>query len=152
MKLPQIIATALALLFLVLIPTSALAQEQQNNTHTIEQELQKIMAQQAPLVEDDIRFYLTNVDPIFRLRFEPDKLADTIASIGVWPEERFVYVTTKMAVGMSLIMRFGDPRNNDIPDFVRPTDEERKLIEKYKDELTRAMTLVQARYATASGL
>lgn len=142
------IVPVLALVILAFAVTSAPAQDDKDR---IERELEKTMSLQSPLVEDDVKLYLANVEPIFRLRFEPEKLIDTIKAIGAWPEDRFAYVTTKMAVGMSLIMRPDDARNQVVPDFARPTPVELALIKRYQDELTRAMSMIEARYATASG-
>jgi len=109
--------------------------------------LERSMARQAPLASDDIRTYLKYVDPIYRLRFEPDRQTEVIREINFWDENRFAYVTTKMAVGMSLLLRPDDSRNKSIPNFARPTPAELTMIKTYQDELGKAMESMQTKYA-----
>lgn len=118
----------------------------------IQQQLEKIMISQPPLTEDDVRLYLANAEPIYRLRDEPGRLPETIKAIGGWLDDRFAYVTTKIAVGLSLLIRPDDPRNTGLPAFVRPTPDELTLIKRYQDELTRALERAQAaRQAAMAG-
>ncbi len=104
------------------------------------------MARQEPLSENDIRIYLENVELIYQLRFEPDRLAEAVKTISAWTEGRFAYVTTKMATGMSMLMRPGDARNNAIPEFAKPTAQEQALIRRHQEALSRAMEAMQAKY------
>jgi hypothetical protein len=131
----------------VLAAGPALAQNDQEN---LQGTLARSMARQAPLSDDDIRTYLRYVEPIYRLRFEPDRQNELIRTINIWDENRFAYVTTKMAVGMSLLMRPSDARNNAIPDFARPSRTELELIKSHQDELAQHMDSLQAKYAAGS--
>ncbi len=116
------------------------------------QQLEKLMIRQPPLTEDDVRLYLSNAEPIYRLRDDPGRLPETVKAIGGWPEDRFAYVTTKVAVGLSLLVRPDDPRHAGLPEFVRPTADELTLIKRYQDELTRALERAQTvRQAEAAG-
>ena len=127
----------------IFLPTWAVAQE---DVQRATQELKKIMTQEEPLNENDVRLYLTNADPIYRLRFEPDKLEETILAIGGWSEQRFTYVTIKMAVGMSQLMNPDDFRHQDVMGFAQPSPQELAVIMAHQDELNRVMERIQARY------
>lgn len=133
----------------VLAPTPgpALAQSEQA---AIQGSLERSMARQELLTDEDIRTYLKYADPIYRLRFEPERQDEVIREINFWDEKRFAYVTTKMAVGMSLLLRPGDARNNSIPGFARPKPEELNLIRRHQDELIRTMDSIQSKYAPNS--
>lgn len=122
----------------------------QTELETINQQLEKAMVRETSLTDEDIKLYLLNVEPIYRLRFEPDRLPEVIKAIGGWSENRFAYVTTKISVGMSLILRPDDPRNAGIPAFTRPNQQELALLRRNQDNLTRAIEAVQTRYATAN--
>ncbi|MDR0882486.1 MAG: hypothetical protein LBP55_08085 [Candidatus Adiutrix sp.] len=108
--------------------------------------LARTMASQELLTEADVIAYLNNLEPIYRLRFEPGRQQETIRNIGVWSEERFAYVITKMASGLSRLFRPGDPRNNGLADFARPTPAEEALIRRYQDDLGRALEAIQVKY------
>lgn len=140
-----------ALMFLLisgpLLAGPALAQNDQDK---IQGSLARSMLRQAPLSNDDILTYLKYVEPIYQLRFTPNRQGDVVRAINVWDENRFAYVTTKMAVGMSILMRPGDARNNAIPDFARPSQPELELIKSHQDELARQMDSLQAKYAAGS--
>lgn len=133
-------------------PSAAATKPPMPTDDRIQQQLETLMIRQPPLTEDDVRLYLANAEPIYRLRDEPDRLPETIKAIGGWPEDRFAYVTTKIAVGLSFLIRPDDPRSAGLPDFVRPTPDELTLIKRYQDELTRALERAQAaRQAAATG-
>ena len=127
---------------LMSVPASA-----QSDLETINQQLEKAMSRETPLTEEDIRLYLANVDPIYRLRFEPERLPDTVKAINGWTENRFAYVTTKISVGMSILLRADDPRNAAVPVFARPSQQELALLRRYQEDLTRAIEGVQSRYS-----
>ncbi len=119
----------------------------QSDLIKIQQALEKTMVGQEPLTEDDVRTYLTNVEAIYRLRFEPDRMPEAIKATDGWTESRFAYVTTKMAVGMSMLMRRDDPRLANLPEFVKPTPAELTLIKQYQEDLGRVMEQLQAKYS-----
>lgn len=132
---------------LALSPGLALAQ---NDQAALQGSLERSMARQAELTDEDVKTYLKYADPIYRLRFEPERQDEVIREINFWDENRFAYVTTKMAVGMSLLLRPGDARNNSIPNFARPKPEELNLIRRHQDELIRTMDSIQSKYAPNS--
>lgn len=132
---------------LALTPGLAAAQNEQA---ALQSSLERSMARQTDLTDEDIRTYLKYADPIYRLRFEPERQSEVIREINFWDENRFAYVTTKMAVGMSLLLRPDDSRNNSIPSFTRPKQEELNLIKRYQDELIRTMDSIQSKYAPNS--
>lgn len=119
----------------------------QDDSESLQHILERGMSRQAPLTADDVRVYLKNVEQIYRLRFEPGRQADVVREINYWDENRFAYVTTKMAVGMSLLLRPDDARNKSVPNFTRPTAAEMTLIKTYQDELAKAMESMQTKYA-----
>lgn len=136
-----------ALLLAVLIVFfSVSAAQAQNLSKESQDRLYKVMDAQEELTEDDVKMYIQNAEAIFKLRFEPDKLNETVDAIG-WPDKRFAYVTTKMAAGMSLLLKPDDSRNNSIPEFARPTSGELRLIQRYQSQLDAAMTHAQRTYA-----
>ena len=110
--------------------------------------LAQVMGQEQPLADADLRLYLENAEAIYRLRFEPEKLDETAAAISGWTPGRFAYVTTKVAVGMSEIMRPDDQRNRNVPEFAKPSPPEVTVIRRAQDELTRTMERLQAQYGT----
>ncbi len=110
----------------------------------LSRELSRSMAREAPLTEDDYRLYLANLEKIFALRQAPEEALAAAAGISGWSESRFAYVTTKMAVGMSMVLKPDDPRNLEIPDFARPTEREMALIRLHRDELVKSMEALQA--------
>ena len=135
------ISLAAAGLILAVSPASA-----QSDQEKIQQQLESAMAKEGPLTDEDVRIYLANIDPIFRLRTEPARLGETVRSIGGWSESRFAYVTTKIAVGMSLLLRPGDSRNNGLPAFAKPDTQEMALLKRYQEELSREMEAAQLKY------
>jgi len=110
--------------------------------------LAQVMTQEQPLADADVRLYLENAEAIYRLRFEPEKLDETAAAINAWTPSRFAYVTAKIAVGMSQLLRPDDPRNLSVPEFVKPSPHEMTIIRRAQDELTRTMERLQAKYGT----
>jgi hypothetical protein len=122
----------------------------QNNREQFQAPLARSMARQLPLSEDDVSTYLRYAEQIYHLRFAPNNQEALIRTINIWDENRFAYVTTKMAVGMSLLMRPSDTRNNAIPGFARPTAGELELIKRHQDELARQMDSLQAKYAAGN--
>ncbi len=121
------------------------AQTQTDKEKTsLSRELARSMAREAPLTEDDYRLYLANLEAIFALRQSPERAPDLAAAIPAWSESRFAYVTTKMAVGMSMILKPDDPRNLAVPDFARPTEREMALIRLHRDELVKSVEALQA--------
>ena len=139
-------ALLLALAFILFSDPAAQAQ---NPSRTSQEQLYKIMDPQDELTEDDVKIYLQHADAIFRLRFEPGKVNETARLIG-WSEKRFAYVTTKMAAGMSLLIKPDDSRNNSIPEFARPTRSETALIQRYQTQLEAAMAQAQRAYAAGA--
>ena len=129
--------------------SAALPALAQSDQEKIQQQLESAMAKEGPLTDEDIRIYLANIDPIFRLRSEPARLSETVRNIGGWSEGRFAYVTTKVAVGMSLLLRPGDSRNNGLPAFARPSNQEMELLRRYQEELSREMEAAQLKYGNA---
>ena len=123
----------------------------QDDQEKMRRQLERLMAGESELTEDDVKIYLNNIDKIFALRFEPDKLPEVAKSVEGWSERRFAYVSTKMAVGMHMLIKPDSPINVTIPDFAKPTGQERDLIKRYQDSLNRAMERVQAKYAAGSG-
>ncbi|MDR1044827.1 MAG: hypothetical protein LBP33_06885 [Candidatus Adiutrix sp.] len=136
-----IICLAVAGLMAAVPPASA-----QSDQEKIQQQLESAMAKESPLGEEDVRIYLANVDSIFRLQVEPGRLGETARNIGGWSESRFAYVTTKIAVGMSLLLRPTDSRNSGIPAFARPDTQETALLRRYQEELSREMEAAQLKY------
>lgn len=139
------IAALMALLAASLQASPALAQGNAELVK-IQQQLLKVMARQEPLTAGDIKTYLANAEAIYRLRYEPEKLQEVSEGISAWDDDRFAYVTTKVAVGMSLLMKPDDARNRSLPAFARPTQAELDLIKRHLDELTRAMDAIRAKY------
>lgn len=140
---PSSIRLASNLLMMVLALVVLMASEshaQDASSRQALERLEMVMDQQEELTEDEVKLYLQHVNDIYRLRFEPDRLNETVRLINQWSEKRFAYVTTKMAAGMSILMKPGDPRNNSIPQFARPTSGELALIKRYQDQLDEAMT------------
>ena len=138
----------LPFLFLVLLlgtTASSAAQTEQNQLY---ERLAQVMAQEQPLAEADVRLYLENAEAIYRLRFEPEKLDETATAISAWTPSRFAYVTTKIAVGLSQILRPDDQRNLNVPEFAKPSPPEVTVIRRAQDELTRTMERLQAKYGT----
>ncbi|KXS56369.1 MAG: hypothetical protein AMR96_03040 [Candidatus Adiutrix intracellularis] len=125
----------------LLVPAAA-----QDEQDLVYERLAQIMVKEQPLADEDVRIYIENAESIYRLRFEPEKLNETIKSINSWTENRFAYVTTKMAVGMSQLIRPEDPRNTSIPEFAKPSPPEIAVIRRAQDELTRTMERLQAKY------
>lgn len=120
------------------------AQAQNDDTGRVTEMLRASMSRQAPLTEEDVRTYLSHAEAIYMLRYEPEKTAQVVSETG-WTENRFAYVSTKVAVGMSLLVRRDDPRNASIPDFARPAGAELSLLRSYQDDLVKAMEAAQAR-------
>ena len=118
----------------------------QNDLSRIQGLLENSMAKQTILTEDDVKTYLTHIESIYLLRFDPARVDEVIRETG-WTEDRFAYVTTKMAVGMSVLLRPDDPRNRSIPDFAQPSGAEKSIIRRYQEDLARTMEQVQAKYA-----
>ena len=118
----------------------------QNWEDPLYERLAQVMDQEQPLADADIRLYLENAEAIYRLRFEPEKLDETAAAISAWTPGRFAYVTTKVAVGMSQLMRPDDQRNLGVPEFAKPSPPEVTVIRRAQDELTRTMERLQAQY------
>lgn len=141
------LAAAVLLAALVFFPSAPAGA--QDDLEKVQAQLEKVMARQEPLSEEDVRVYLENVEIIYQLRFEPDRLAEAVKTVSAWSEGRFAYVTTKMATGMSILMRPGDARNNSIPEFAKPNSQETALIRRHQDALSRAMEAMQAKYNPA---
>jgi hypothetical protein len=114
----------------------------------LNERLAQVMAQEQPLADADVRLYLENAEAIYRLRFEPEKLDETAAAISAWTPGRFAYVTTKVAVGMSQLLRPDDQRNLNVPEFARPSPPEITVIRRVQDELARTMERLQGKYGT----
>ena len=135
------------LLLTMLLGTAASAAAQTEEAQIYER-LAQVMAQEQPLADADVRLYLENAEAIYRLRFEPDKMDETAAAISSWTPGRFAYVTTKIAVGMSQLLRPDDQRNMTVPEFAKPSPPEVTVIRRAQDELTRTMERLQAKYGT----
>ena len=131
----------------VLLAAGAPAAAQSEQVLFYEQ-LAQVMALEQPLADEDIRLYLENAEAIYRLRFEPEKLDETAAAISAWTPARFAYVTTKVAVGMSQLLRPDDQRNLNVPEFAKPSPPEVTVIRRAQDDLTRTMERLQAKYGT----
>jgi hypothetical protein len=129
---------------LLLSATAAFAQ---NPSRESQDRLYKVMESQEELSEDDVKLYLQHAEAIYKLRFEPGALDDTVRLIGSWSDKRFAYVTTKMAAGMSLLITPDDSRNNSIPEFARPTSGELRLIQRYQLQLETAMAQARRAYS-----
>lgn len=145
----SILTLTILALFLWLPPQALMAQ---SDSARIQNMLESSMAKQTILTDDDVRTYLEHAESIYLLRFDPSKADEVIKETG-WSEGRFAYVTTKMAVGMSLLMRPDAPRNSSIPEFARPSGAELSVIRRFQEDLARTMEAVQARHApdAASG-
>jgi hypothetical protein len=135
-------------LALTLLLGTAAPAASQTNQPQINERLAQVMAQEQPLADADVRLYLENAEAIYRLRFEPEKLDETAAAISAWTPGRFAYVTTKISVGMSQLLRPDDQRNATVPDFAKPSPSEITVIRRAQDELTRTMERLQAKYGT----
>lgn len=131
---PLAIALALALGALFCLAPAAGAADKPKA-----EELERAMRFEAPLAEADLRLYLANLPAIFSLRGQPDKAAETAAAIPGWTQNRFAYVTTKMAVGLSLLLRPDDARTAAVPAFAKPTAQEMALIKSHQDEVVKAL-------------
>ena len=139
---------AFVLAMVIFSPSWVLAQGEEQRRAS--QELRKIMINQELLNANDVRVYLANADAIYRLQFEPDKLQETILATGAWSEQRFIYVTVKMAVGMSQLMNPANFRPQDVSaNFAQPTPQEMAVIMEHQDELNRTMERIQERYRPA---
>jgi len=138
----------LPFLFMILLLGTAGTAAAQTEQAQLNERLAQVMSQEQPLADADVRLYLENAENIYRLRFEPEKLDETAAAINAWTPGRFAYVTTKMAVGMSLLLRPDDPRNLNVPEFAKPSPPEMTVIRRAQDELTRTMERLQAKYGT----
>ena len=118
----------------------------QNDLNRIQGLLESSMAKQTILTENDVKTYLAHSESIYLLRFDPARVDEVIKETG-WTGDRFAYVTTKMAVGMSVLLRPDDPRNRSIPSFAQPSGVEKSIIMRYQEALDRTMEQVQARHA-----
>ena len=136
------------LLLALLILGTAAPSAAQTEQDQLYERLAQVMAQEQPLAEADVKLYLENAEAIYRLRFEPEKLDETAAAISAWTPGRFAYVTTKIAVGMSQLLRPDDQRNLNLPEFTKPLPPEVAVIRRAQDELTRTMERLQAKYGT----
>lgn len=106
--------------------------------------LERSMSREAPLSEDDYKIYMANLRDIFALSQAPQGAAELAKNINSWSENRFAYVSTKMAVGLSLLLKPEDPRNQQIPAFARPSEQEMRIIRNHRDELVKAMETLAA--------
>jgi hypothetical protein len=138
----------LPFLFMALLLGAASPAEAQTEEALLQERLAQVMAQEQPLADADVRLYLENAEAIYRLRFEPEKLDETAAAISAWTPGRFAYVTTKIAVGMSQLLRPDDQRNLNVPEFAKPSPPEVAVIRRAQDELTRTMERLQVKYGT----
>ncbi len=138
------VAAFAALIFLA-APESLKAQEAKIAPDRLAKELERAMSRETPLTEDDYRIYMANLDKIFALRQAPERAGQTAAEISDWTPSRFAYVTTKMAVGMSMLLKPDDPKNQAVPAFARPTEREMNLIENHRDELVKSVEALEAR-------
>lgn len=144
-KAVSTILAALAFIF-ILVP-GAWAQ---SDLPRIQNMLETSMGRETILTENDVRTYLAHAEEIYLLRFDPSGVDEVINRTG-WSANRFSYVTTKMAVGMSLLLRPDDPRNASIPHFAKPSSAEQGVIKSYQEDLARAMETVQARHSRNGG-
>jgi len=133
----------MALFLAAAAPAGAQTEEAQ-----LYERLAQVMAQEQPLADADVRVYLENAEAIYRLRFEPEKMNETAAAISAWTPGRFAYVTTKIAVGMSLLLRPDDQRNLNVPEFAKPSPPEVTVIRRVQEELARTMERLQGKYGT----
>jgi hypothetical protein len=101
--------------------------------------LYDLMARQSPLLESDLIFYEKNAACILALNDAPEALSWVIAELGV-TEARFIYVVTK--VGLGLLQAAGSNyfQFHQIPDFAWPNQEETALIAAHLDQLTKALS------------
>ncbi|UQZ89031.1 hypothetical protein C4J81_07390 [Deltaproteobacteria bacterium Smac51] len=144
-KLPVLVMAATALAYIlssIFAAETALAQTKEKAR--LSRELQRTMSRETPLAEEDYRTYMANLEAIFSLRQSPERASEVAAAIPGWSESRFAYVTTKMAVGMSMLLKPDDPRNAAAPDFAKPDTREMALIKRHKDELVKAVESLQA--------
>jgi hypothetical protein len=138
----------LPFLFMALLLGMPSPAEAQTEEALLQERLAQVMAKEQPLADADVRLYLENAEAIYRLRFEPEKLDETAAAISAWTPGRFAYVTTKIAVGMSQLLRPDDQRNLNVPEFAKPSPPEVTVIRRAQDELTRTMERLQVKYGT----
>ncbi|MDR2726030.1 MAG: hypothetical protein LBC90_08260 [Candidatus Adiutrix sp.] len=136
------------LLLLALILGTAAPSAAQTEQAQLYERLAQVMAQEQPLAEADVRLYLENAEAIYRLRFEPEKLDETATAISAWTPSRFAYVTTKIAAGMSQLLRADDQRNLDVPEFAKPSPPEVAVIRRAQPELKSTMERLQVKYGT----
>lgn len=103
--------------------------------------LYALMDRQNPLGERDLAFYEKNLAYIVALNDEPEALSRVLSETG-WSEDRFVYVVTKVGLG---VLRAVDPDNlqlRNVPTFAWPDVEELALIEAHLDSLEKAFQIV----------
>ncbi|MDR2935141.1 MAG: hypothetical protein LBV70_04585 [Candidatus Adiutrix sp.] len=136
------------LMLMVLLLGLAAPAAAQTEEAQLRERLAQVMAQEQPLADADVRLYMENAEAIYRLRFEPEKLDETAAAISAWTPGRFAYVTTKVAVGMSQLLRPEDQRHLNVPEFAKPSPPEVTVIRRVQDELARVMERLQVKYGT----
>ena len=126
----------------------AAAQARGGDQAPLHEHLARIMAQEQPLADEDVRLYLENAEAIYRLRFEPEKMEETAAAISAWTPSRFAYVTAKMAASLGPLLLPDAQRGLAAPEFAKPTPAEYTVIRRAQDDLLRVMGSLQAKYAS----
>ena len=129
-----------AMICLVIFAAPCLAQKQTPGKAA--SELQKNMAGESVLTETDVKTYINNLEALIRLHQDPIKLPEVVKGLG-WTEKRYIYVTTKMSVGLAELMKPDEPNLKNVPNFARPTVQELTLIKSHQAEILKMLDALQ---------
>lgn len=134
----KILLTLALALSLALASTLALAQMSPMGA-ALPQEMASALEKEKPLSQADIDAYVKLLPKMGVAATDPAALAKLYEGAGL-SEVRFTYISSKVGLGMALAAgATADQLNlNQMPEVLRPTDEEVALVKKNLSELQKA--------------
>jgi hypothetical protein len=99
--------------------------------------LYNIISGEYPLNNNDIDRYIRELPLILALNDDPSLINELLAATG-WTENRLVYVTTKVGMGLILLLNPSEKGSQKYPSFARPSLNEEKLITEREPEIQAA--------------
>jgi hypothetical protein len=99
--------------------------------------LYDVVKSEYPLNNNDIDNYIRELPLIISLAENPGLSSEILSATG-WTESRLIYVTTKVGMGLILLLNPLEKGSQKYPSFARPSLNEEKLITEREPEIQAA--------------
>ena len=99
--------------------------------------LYNVISNEHPLNNNDIDSYIKELPLILALSGDPSLVPEVLAATG-WTENRLVYVSTKVGLGLVLLLNPEEKGSQKYPAFASPSANEERLIAEREPEIQAA--------------